>query len=184
MARTIWVVVLSFTFAGSAVSVRAQERATEASRSFAETFTSTAMVLPPASRVTLDASDRQVPDRGKRRAVDEGFVALGFALGSAMSVDTYSTFASLGWCPSCQEENPYAAPFVSRGPLAAYATGIAFDVGVMGAAAAMRKSANPALRKIWWAPAVALILGHGFAARHNFALRESCNGNPACGRAP
>ncbi len=183
MARFTWVVALLLLMHVAPAS--GQQIADEATVPLAAKFLSTSAVLPDDSRVALEAVDeRPAPPWSEHRVIDKKFLALGFTLGSAMSADTDSTFYSLRWCPSCREDNPYAAPFIGRGPVVVYSFGIAFDVSVMGAAAAMRKSANPALRRIWWAPAALLILGHSFAARHNYDLRRVCEGNPQCGRVP
>lgn len=116
----------------------------------------------------------------ERKVVDKRFAGLGAALFGTMTLDTYSTFKSNAWCPSCREGNPYAAPFVNRGPAVTYSAGLLFDTGVLGMSAAMRRSANPAIRKIWWAPAVALIVGHGVAIQNNFSLRHRCQREPGC----
>jgi len=114
------------------------------------------------------------------RVVDRKFVFLGIGLTSAMSLDVYSTFRANAWCPRCREDNPYAAPFVSRGPGATFAAGALFDTGMLGLTAAMRKSSNPAVRHIWWLPSVAVITGHALAIQHNLGVREMCRNNPAC----
>jgi hypothetical protein len=116
------------------------------------------------------------------RVVDRKFVFLGVGLASTMSFDVYTTFRANAWCPRCREDNPYAAPFVSRGPGATYAAGALFDTGMLGLTAAMRRSSNPAVRHIWWLPSVAVITGHALAIRHNLGVREMCQNNPACGR--
>jgi hypothetical protein len=112
--------------------------------------------------------------------LDRKFAVVSAGLLGAMTFDLYSTFKSESWCPGCREANPYAAPFVDRGPGPAFAAGALFDAGVLGLAAAMRRSSNPAIRRIWWVPSVALMAGHGLAARHNFGLREQCRQNPRC----
>ena len=183
MARFNWVVVLLLMM--NVAPASGQQIADESNVPLTAQFHSTSAVLPDDSRVVLEAFDeRPAPVRREHRVIDKTWLALGFTLGSAMSVDTYSTFRSLSWCPACREDNPYAAPFVNRGPVVAYSLGIAFDVSVMGAAAALRKAANPALRKIWWAPAALLIVGHSLAARHNYDLQRVCERNPRCGRVP
>jgi hypothetical protein len=116
-----------------------------------------------------------------RPVVDVKFALLGAGLVTAMSLDTASTFRARAWCPSCREDNPYAAPFVRRGPTFAYTAGVLFDGAVMGVSARMRSSGNAAVRRIWWLPPTLLIVGHGFAIRHNYALRESCRGAARCG---
>jgi len=116
------------------------------------------------------------------RVVDRKFVFLGVGLASAMSVDLYSTFTANALCPRCREDDPYAAPFVSHGPGAAIAAGALFDTGVLGLMAAMRRSANPVVRHIWWLPSAAVITGHALAIRHNVGVRQVCQSNPSCGR--
>ena len=64
-----------------------------------------------------------------RRIVDNRFAGLGVALVGAMTLDTYSTFKSAAWCPSCREGDPDAAPFVKRGPAVTYSAGVLFDTG-------------------------------------------------------
>ena len=117
----------------------------------------------------------------KPKAVDRKFTVLGAALVAAMATDTYSTFKSVDWCPRCHEANPYVAPFVKRGPSVTYPAGLGFDAGVLVLSAAMRKSDNIALRRVWWLPAAALIAGHSMAIRNNFNLRVSCRGDARCG---
>jgi hypothetical protein len=153
----------------SAVHVSAQEAASNELR----TRPISAFVddLPRQSRAKLDS----------RHIVDWKFMSLGAGLGAAMATDTYSTYRSKAWCPSCVEANPYAAPFINRGPGIAYTAGALFDVGVMSLSAAMRASDNRMVRKVWWAPPVIMIVGHAIAARHNFALQQQCRYDPACG---
>jgi hypothetical protein len=143
--------------------------------------------LPEASRVTLvawqdpTASDDNAP---KPRALDRKFSVVGTALVGAMITDTYSTFESFHWCPKCQETNPYAAPFIHRGPVVAYTAGILFDTAILGISAKMRTHYNPALRKIWWLPSALLVVGHSLAIQHNYQLRQVCQHNPRCGPSP
>lgn len=180
MARFHWIIVVLCVV--SALPARGQEISHESSLPIATASDTARAALPANSRVELESPDVfPAPFGREHKIVDKKFLALGLVLGSAMTFDTYSTFQSLSWCPTCREANPYAEPFVNRGPVAAYSMGVAFDVSVMGAAAAMRKSANPALRKIWWAPAALLIVGHGLAARHNYELQQVCQRNPRCG---
>ena len=136
----------------------------------------------PRINVSLSGDVHGATPAGQRRKIaDKRLAGLGVALFGAMTLDTYTTFKSTAWCPSCREGNPYAAPFVNRGPAVTYSTGLLFDTGVLGLSAAMRKSWNPAIRKIWWAPAMALVVGHGLASVNNLGLRNRCQREPRCG---
>ncbi len=142
--------------------------------------------LPATSWIALPGPSVSIREAGRVRsdkpsAVDAKFTVLGIGLVTAMAADTHSTYQANAWCRSCSEGDPYAAPFINRGPAVAYAAGAVFDLGVMKLAGVMRRSDNPAVRSIWWAVPVALIVGHTLAIRHNLSLRAECQGNPACG---
>lgn len=198
MARLVLVLALVL---GCSVAAGAQEFALESGAGLRVNERAIVDVLPPSSVVAWPAPSAPwirglpsffvltPPDVARladvepaRRAVDRKFFALGAGLLAATAADIHSTYASMRWCPSCRETNPYAAPFIERGPASAYTAGILFDVAVMGASAAMRKSRNPALRAIWWVPPAVLIAGHVLAIRHNYGLRQICQDNPRCGR--
>jgi hypothetical protein len=142
----------------------------------------TSVPVVPSPQIQLpDIEVTAIPDPPPR-VVDRKFVFLGVGLVSAMSFDLYSTYRADARCPRCREDDPFAAPFISRGPGAAVAAGALFDAGVLGLTAAMRHSSNPALRHIWWLPSAAVITGHALAIRHNLGVRQMCQTNPSCGR--
>ena len=89
-----------------------------------------------------------------------------------MLIDTWTTFNVVKHCAHCREDNPYAEPFVKRGPVVATVAGQLFDVGVLAVAAKMKGSRNPRLRQIWWLVPVALTTGHVWAAHHNWQLAQ------------
>ena len=115
--------------------------------------------LRPASDPASDA------DRPAKRVTDTKFW-----LTAAMIADTKSTFDVINRCDICYEKNPYAAPFVSRGPAVTYAAGEAFDIGVMVVAARMKGSENKFYRRTWWVVPIALTTGHVIAYRHNLGV--------------
>ena len=106
----------------------------------------------------------------RRDATDKKFWVVSGLLGTAMMFDTKSTFDVLNRCARCHETNPYAAPFVNRGPAAAVGAGIAFDIGVMAVAKQMKGSTKPQLRRTWWIAPVAITAAHVVAYRHNLAV--------------
>jgi len=105
------------------------------------------------------------------RVVDPKFWSLGAALNAAMVLDTRSTFDALRRCVRCQESNPYAAPFVNRGPVVAFTAGEIFDVSIMALAAKMRGSTQPQIRRLWWLVPAALTSAHLVAYQHNRGIR-------------
>ncbi|HUL71746.1 MAG TPA: hypothetical protein VLT86_01510 [Vicinamibacterales bacterium] len=105
------------------------------------------------------------------RVADTKFWLTGAALNVSMIVDTKSTFDVLRRCDRCFEANPYAAPFIARGPAVAFTAGEAFDVGVMVIAAKMKGARRPFYRRTWWILPVAIAAGHVMATRHNMALK-------------
>jgi hypothetical protein len=125
-------------------------------------------VDPPQLHTHEDVTvvETYVPEHADRVA-DKAFLLVGSSLMSAMLLDTKSTFDAFSRCTTCYEANPYAAPFVNRGPAVAFTAGVAFDIGVMTIAAKMKGSDNPVLRRIWWVAPVALTTGHLLAYRHN-----------------
>jgi len=104
---------------------------------------------------------------GKARVADRKFWLVGAALNAAMLLDTKSTFDVRRRCARCVESNPYAAPFVNRGPVVAFTAGQVFDVGIMMLAVKMKASRKPQIQKIWWLVPVALTSGHLIAYQHN-----------------
>lgn len=95
---------------------------------------------------------------------------VGAFYGIALAVDVKSTFDSSRWCPTCREGDPYAAPFINRGPAVASVATAGLWWGVMKVSQKMRESENPVLRKIWFVPPIALGLGNAWAAHHNYGL--------------
>jgi hypothetical protein len=103
---------------------------------------------------------------------DRKFWFTAATLNIAMVADTKSTFDALHRCSRCYEADPYAAPFVNRGPKTAFTAGEAFDVGVMWIAFKMKGSDRPLFRKTWWVVPVALTAGHALATRHNMTIKN------------
>jgi hypothetical protein len=106
----------------------------------------------------------------KSPVLDAKFWAVGGLLGTTMLLDTKSTFDTLGRCVRCYEANPYAAPFVNRGPAVAISAGMTFDIGVMAIAAKMKGSPQARFHRVWWVVPVALTAGHALAYRHNLGV--------------
>jgi hypothetical protein len=115
--------------------------------------------------VTADTQDQP-----SRRVHDFKFWTVGGLLGTAMLLDTKSTFDVLGRCARCYEANPYVAPFVNRGPGVTFTAGVALDVGIMAIAAKMKTSRHERFRRIWWVVPVVLTAGHLLAYRHNLRV--------------
>jgi len=105
-----------------------------------------------------------------RRVTDKKFWLTAAALNAAMIVDTKTTFDVMKRCTACYEADPYARPFVERGPAVTYTAGEAFDITVMAIAAKMKGSDRPFFRKTWWVVPIALTAGHAMAARHNMRV--------------
>ena len=139
-----------------------------------ETATATAATVGNESYrtredVTVTANLKAIESR---RVNDKTFWAVGGLLGTAMALDTKSTFDVLGRCAGCYEANPYVAPFVSRGPAVTMSAGVAFDVGVMALAAQMKRSPEARFHRIWWVIPIALTAGHVIAYRHNLRVGQ------------
>jgi hypothetical protein len=117
-----------------------------------------------ASATTASADEPAGP------VLDKKFWLTGVALNVSMIADTKSTFAVLRRCDNCVEDDPFAAPFVARGPVVAFAAAETFDVGVMVVAAKMKGSERPGFRRIWWVLPIALAAGHAMAYRHNLGV--------------
>jgi len=115
---------------------------------------------------TAVAQERDRSDR----VTGATFWVTGAALNASMILDTKSTFDVLRRCDRCFEADPYAAPFIARGPVVAFTAGEAFDIGVMVVAAKMKGAKRPLYRRAWWVVPVALTAGHLLAARHNMNL--------------
>lgn len=118
----------------------------------------------------VDSRPASDPERPAKRVTDTKFWLTAAALNAAMIADTKSTFDVMRRCAICYENNPYAAPFVARGPIVTYAAGEAFDVGVMVVAAKMKGSDNKLYRRTWWIVPIALTTGHVLAYRHNIGV--------------
>jgi len=118
----------------------------------------------------IDSRSASDPEHPAKRVIDMKFWLTAAALNSAMIADTKSTFDVIHRCDICYEKNPYAAPFVARGPALTYAAGEAFDIGVMVVAAKMKGSDNKVYRRTWWVMPIALTTGHLLAYRHNLGV--------------
>lgn len=126
-------------------------------------FTPSVTLSAPSYREDVTVTAEKPPS--DRRAGGVGFWTVGGLLGTAMLLDTKSTFDVLNRCTRCYEGNPYVAPFVNRGPKVAFSAGLGFDVGVMAVAASMKRSER--FHRIWWVVPIALTAGHVWAYRHN-----------------
>jgi hypothetical protein len=109
---------------------------------------------------------QQLP-QDERNVLDKKFWTVAIALSVSMTMDTKSTFDVFERCHRCSEADPYARPFVNRGPLVAFAAGAAFDIGVMYLVAKMKGSEHPVFRRIWWGIPVSMTVGHLAAYQHN-----------------
>ena len=118
----------------------------------------------------IDLRPASDPERPAKNVTDKKFWLTAAALNIAMIADTKSTFDVQRRCDICYEKNPYAAPFIARGPAVAFAAGEAFDVGVMVVAAKMKGSDNKLYRRTWWVVPIALTAGHAIAYRHNLSV--------------
>ena len=156
------VVILLLLPGVSAAQTQEQERVQ--GPTFANVAAFRQIDLRPASE---SASD---PDRPAKRVTDTKFWLTAAALNVAMIADTKSTFDVINRCEFCYEKNPYAAPFVARGPAVTYAAREAFDIGVMVVAARMKGSENKFYRRTWWIVPIALTTGHVMAYRHNLGV--------------
>src|SRR5262245_5449885 len=118
----------------------------------------------------IDLRPASDPERPAKRVTDTKFWLTAAALNAAMIFDTKSTFDVMRRCEICYESNPYAAPFIARGPAVAFTSGEAFDVGVMIVAAKMKGSDNMIYRRTWWVVPIALTTGHVLGYRHNLGV--------------
>ena len=125
-----------------------------------------AILLVVSGTCAAQERDRSEPDRSERVA-DKKFWLTAAALNVSMVLDTKSTFDVVSRCARCFEANPFAAPFIARGPVVAYAAGEAFDAGVMLLAAEMKGAKRPLFRRTWWLVPLALSAGHMVALQHN-----------------
>ena len=108
----------------------------------------------------------------EEKLIDWKFWTIGAALNGVMIVDLKSTYDSKERCPTCVETNPYAAPFVERGPFCAYIAATAFEIGVMYLAYRMRGSKDPFWRKKWMIPPLVITGLHIYATDGNYRLRN------------
>jgi hypothetical protein len=119
----------------------------------------------PVNQDGVTIETRSNPD--EKNALDKKFWTVATALNVSMAMDTKSTFDVFERCNKCYEANPYARPFVNRGPLVAFTAGQAFDIGLMFTAAKMKGSQHPVFRKVWWVIPVSMVVGHLAAYHHN-----------------
>ena len=118
----------------------------------------------PAAQDGVTAETRSNPEK---KVLDKKFWTVAIALNAAMIMDTKSTFDVFERCNKCYESNPYARPFVNRGPAVAFTAGQVFDIALMYTAFKMKGAEHPAFRKIWWVIPVSMTLGHLAAYQHN-----------------
>lgn len=96
----------------------------------------------------------------KTRTIDKKFVIVSIALFSSAVYDTETTFACVN-SGRCREANPVAAPFINSGRPATYGFLAGTSSGMLYFGYRLKKSDNPALRKVWWLPPVMSIVAHG-----------------------
>ncbi len=125
------------------------------------------VVAPLNATFSTPAQDEGRP---AAKVVDKKFVLVGVALSAAMIGDTKSTFYVMSRCKNCYEADPYAAPFINRGPAVAFTSGEALDITVMAVAAKMKASDRPGFRRTWWVIPIALTTGHIIAMQNNLKL--------------
>jgi hypothetical protein len=126
--------------------------------------------LPGVSEAQEPTPAAADPERPARKVADTKFWLTAATLNVAMIADTKTTFDVMRRCDVCYEVNPYAAPFIARGPVVAFTAGAAFDVGVMVVADKMKGSERALYRRTWWVIPVALTAGHVLACRHNLGV--------------
>jgi hypothetical protein len=143
-------------------AVPAQERLTIAIPEVVASVVSGA-VVPPVP-VAVEPAGQRVGDLK--------FWLVGAALNTAMIFDTRSTFDVKRRCARCVEADPFAAPFIERGPALAYSAGEAFDVGVLALAARMKGAQRASVRRLWWVVPAALTAGHILAYRSNLRVAQ------------
>jgi len=136
------------------------------------TLSGTGLAQTPAPRSVSSADQLDSSsDRPASRVTDAKFWLTAVSLNVAMAIDTKTTFDVAHRCPQCVEADPYAQPFVARGPVVAFTAGETFDIGVMVLAAKMKGSDHPLYRRTWWVIPLALTAGHVLAAEHNTHVR-------------
>jgi hypothetical protein len=137
-------------------------------------FSITALVVTLASPSWAQQTTASDPQAQETRAkvADKKFWLVAAALNGAMIMDTKSTFDVDRRCANCVETNPYAAPFVNRGPAVTFTAAETFDMGVMFIAFKMKGSERPQVRNVWWVMPVALTAGHVAAYRHNLKVGQ------------
>jgi hypothetical protein len=123
---------------------------------------------PPPTPIIQDGVTVEARSNPEEKPVlDKKFWTVAIALNAAQVMDTKSTFDVFARCNKCYEANPYARPFVNRGPAVAFTAGQAFDIGLMYTAAKMKGSKHPVFRNIWWVIPVSMTIGHLAAYQHN-----------------
>jgi len=120
---------------------------------------------PPATQDGVTVETRSNAE--EKGVLDKKFWTVAIALNVSMIMDTKSTFDVFARCNKCYEANPYARPFVNRGPAVAFTAGEAFDIGLLYTAAKMKGSNHPVFRKIWWVIPLSMTAGHLAAYQHN-----------------
>lgn len=106
--------------------------------------------------------------KNNNEIVDTKFVVIASSLVAFTVFDVETTFAALkNPRVSVREGNPVMRPFVNRGRPATYAFLGGVDAGVIYASYRMKKSTNPAIRKLWWVVPIAMMASHAFAGGAN-----------------
>ena len=117
-----------------------------------------------AMLVSSAASAQEIKKSDK--IVDTKFVLISSSLVASTVFDLETTFAAIK-NPQVREGNPVMRPFVNAGRPATYAFLGGVDAGVVYLSYRMKKSPNPAVRKLWWVVPVAMIASHAFAGGAN-----------------
>ncbi len=117
---------------------------------------------------SLASAQGQEIEKGDKGGIDTKFVLVAGSLVASTVFDTEITFAAIN-NPEIRvrEGNPVMRPFVNTGRPATYAFLGGVDAGIVYVSYRMKKSTNPAIRKLWWVVPVAAMSGHAFAGGFN-----------------
>ncbi len=105
-----------------------------------------------------------------KQTVDWKFLSVAVMLHGAMIMDLKSTYYALDRCPMCFEGNPYARPFVERGPATAYIAATVFQSVMMYISYRMQKSDDKFLRKTWFVLPMITTGSHALLTNRNYNL--------------
>lgn len=102
------------------------------------------------------------------KITDAKFVLITSSLVASTVFDVETTFAAIK-NPAIRgrEGNPIMRPFINAGRPATYAFLGGVDTGLVYISYRMKKSTNPATRKLWWIVPVVSTASHAFAGGFN-----------------